>query len=67
MACRDRLPPAFKRSVAEHIVLEQIRQNRQTSLWLFDGYDEASPELQAIVIRLLQEEDLTVILTHDPE
>lgn len=47
-------------------VLDLVKTHRQKSLILLDGLDEASPELQETVKKMLQEKDLTIILTSRP-
>ena len=45
---------------------DYIEEHREKSLWILDGYDEATPQLQALVNLLLQEKELTIVLTSRP-
>lgn len=56
----------FKGEISQDLILQLVRQHRSKSLWILDGYDEATPELQAWIAQLLQEKDLSILVASRP-
>ncbi len=56
----------FQEGLTPVQILELVKNNRSKSLILFDGYDEASPSLKKVIVRLIQENGYKILLTSRP-
>ena len=57
----------LKDAVSKRSLLQQIQSSLKKTLVILDGYDEAPPQLQRLIDKILGDKDLTFIVTCRPE